>query len=76
MSLINCKIQLRLKWTKYCALPVTGAGTSTNSDNKMFTIKDTKLYVPVVTLSARNNQKSSNFLVKQLKDQFIELNVK
>ena len=66
MSLINCKIQLRLKWTKYCALSVTGADNkNTNSDNKFSTIKDTKLYVPVVTLSTRNNQKSSKLLSKE-----------
>ena len=29
-----------------------------------FTIKDTKLYVPVATLSARDNQKLSKFLRK------------
>ena len=32
-------------------------------------MKDTKFYVPVITLSARDNQKLSNFLVKDLKDQ-------
>ena len=37
--------------------------------NIIFTIKDTKLYVLVVTLSARDNQKFSNFLTKDLKDQ-------
>ena len=30
---------------------------NSNCDNIIFTIKDTKLYVPVVTLSARDNQK-------------------
>ena len=38
----------------------------------IFTIKDTKLYVPVVTLSA-NYQ---NFLSKDLKDQFIGMSMK
>ena len=41
-----------------------------------FTIKDTKLYVTVVTISAGDNQKLSNFLVKDLKDQFIGINKK
>ena len=40
------------------------------------TIKDTKLYFPVVTLSTRDNQKLSNFLAKDLKDQFIGMNLK
>ena len=44
-----------------------------NNDNIIFITKDTKLYVPVVTLSARDNQK---FLVKNLKDQFTEMNIK
>ena len=35
-----------------------------NANNIIFTIKDTKLYVPVVTLSARDNQKLSKLLSK------------
>ena len=36
-----------------------------NDDNNIiFTIKDTKLYVPVVTLSARDNKKLSELLSK------------
>ena len=35
-----------------------------NSHNIIFTIKDIKLYVPVVTLSARDNQKLSKLLGK------------
>ena len=47
-------------------MSVTGADNkNTNSDNKFSTIKDTKLYVPVVTLSTRNNQKSSKLLSKE-----------
>ena len=33
-------------------------------NNIIFTIKDTKLYVPIVTLSARDNEKSSKLLSK------------
>ena len=33
-----------------------------SGNNITFTIKDTKLYVPVVTLSSRDNQKLSKFL--------------
>ena len=36
------------------------------SDNIIITIKDTKLHVPVVTLSARDNQKLFNLLSKGL----------
>ena len=35
-----------------------------NSSNIIVTIRDTKLYVSVVTLSARDNQKSSKLLSK------------
>ena len=44
-------------------MPEAGNDNETNNDanaNRIsFTIKDTKLYVPVVTLSARDNQKLS-----------------
>ena len=42
----------------------------------IFTIKDTKLYVSVVTLSAKDNQKLSKFLTKDLKDQFLGIYIK
>ena len=37
-----------------------------DSNSIIFTIKDTKLYVPVVTLSAKENQKLSKHLSKGL----------
>ena len=51
---------------KYCVLSAAGNdNTNGNPDNIIFTITDTKLYVPVVTLSARDNQKLSKFLSKE-----------
>ena len=38
--------------------------TNVNPNNIIFTIKETKLYVPVVILSARDNQKLSKLLSK------------
>ena len=38
--------------------------TNANPNNIIFTIKDTKLYVPVVNLSARDNQKLTKLLSK------------
>ena len=38
--------------------------------------KTKKLYVPVVPLSARDNQKQQKLLAKVLKDQFIRMNIK
>ena len=56
MPLINCKVELNLKRTKYCVLSVGGNENDINEDahanNIIFTIKDTTLCVPVVTLSA------------------------
>ena len=48
-------------------MEITAAGadnTDANPDNIIFTIKDTKLYVPVVTLLAIDNQKLSKLLTK------------
>ena len=52
MTLITCKVELKLKWKKHCVLTVAGTddNNDVNSDNIIFTIKDTKLYVSVVTL--------------------------
>ena len=49
MPLINCKIKLNLTWKKECVL-------STGNGNAVFIINDTKLYVPVVTLSKEDNK--------------------
>ena len=59
-------------------MSAAGADNADNIDSKniIFTIKDTKLYVPVITLSARYNQKLSKILAKDLKDQFIGTNKK
>ena len=66
MQLINCKIEIELKWAKYCVLSAGGNDNDNNRDDKIiFTIKDTKLYDPVVTLSARDNKKSSKPLSKR-----------
>ena len=67
MPLINCKVELKLKWTKNCVLAAAGADIIDNNNNNaniIFTIKDTKLYVLVVTLSAKDNQKPSKLLSK------------
>ena len=55
MPLINCKIELSLKWYENCIL--SSAGTAAT-----FTITDTKLYVPVVTLKIEDNAKLSKLL--------------
>ena len=60
MPLINYKVELKLKWTKHCVLPAAATDNgNSNRNNIIFAIKYTKSYVPVVTLSAKNNQKLS-----------------
>ena len=45
---------------------LSAAGNDNDNDNNIIsTIKDTKIYVPVVTLSARKNQKLSKLLSKE-----------
>ena len=59
MSLINCEVNLDLTWSRDCVITnSTGAGK--------FAITETKLYVPVVTLSTQDNAK----LLQQLKSGF------
>ena len=62
MPLINCEISLQLKWSRKCII-VDGTA---NNQNPTFQINDTKLYVPVASLSAQENIK----LLKQLKSGF------
>ena len=62
--LFNCKVELKIWWTKYCVLSVAGTDNA-NGNNDGNNIKDTKLYVLVVTLSARDNKKSWKPLSKR-----------
>ena len=55
MSLINCKVEISLKWYENCIL--SSAGTAAT-----FAITDTKLYVPVVTLNTEDDAKLSKLL--------------
>ena len=59
MPLINCKIELSLKWYERCLLTVANTAT--------FKITDAKLYVPIVTLSVENNAKLSKLLSEGFK---------
>ena len=58
MHLINCKIHLELNCNNHCV--IYGADTYAGGDNDKykettFQITSTKLYVPVVTLSTKDN---------------------
>ena len=62
MPLIDCEVNLILTWSSTCVLVATGV----QNQNATFAITDTKLYVPVVTLSTQENTK----FFQQLKSSF------
>ena len=62
MPLINCEIELILDWSASCVI----ISTSTANQVPTFTITETNLYVPLVTLSVQDNSK----LLPQLKNGF------
>ena len=77
MPLINCKVELKLRWAKHCYLaPVSVENNNADSSNIIFKIKNPRLYVPVVKLSAKDNQKLPKVLAKDLKDHSIGINIK
>ena len=51
MPLINCEIEFILDWSANCVLIYTDVANQVAT----FTITETNLYVPVVTLSAQDN---------------------
>ena len=62
MALINCEVNLILNWSRNCVI----VSSNDANQNVTFAITDTKLYVPVVTLSTQDNAK----LLQQLKSGF------
>ena len=68
ISLINCKDDLSLKWNQNCVL-------SSEDSNSIFAIADTKRYVPIVTLSEKDNVKLLKLLGEGFKDLFIGKNI-
>ena len=52
LPLVNCKIDLELTWHKDCIISSADAAAG---QVVSFMITDTKLYVPVVTLSTKDN---------------------
>ena len=62
MPLINCEVNLILTWSSTCVL----VATNIQKQNATFAITDTKLDVPVITLSTQENTK----FLQQLKSGF------
>ena len=60
MPLIICKVKISLTWSEKCVL-------SSSGNAARFTINDTKLYVPVVTLKTEDNTKLSKLLSEGFK---------
>ena len=74
IPLINCEINLILTWSENCVITSKATRDAdpdadpavvavNNPTNATFKIKDAKLYVPVVTLSTKDDNK----LLEQLK---------
>ena len=51
MPLINCEVELILTWSANCVIIYTYVA----NQNPTFTITETNLYIPVVTLSTQDN---------------------
>ena len=62
MPLINCQVNLILTWSSTCVI----IASNIPNQNATLAITDTKLYVPVVTLSTQENTK----FLQQLKIRF------
>ena len=62
MPLINCEVEVILTWSSGCVIIYTNVA----NQNPAFTITETNLYFPVVTLSTQDNAK----LLPQLKSGF------
>ena len=67
MPLISCDINIILTCSADCVIIYTNVA----NQNLTFKITETKFYVPVVTLSTKDNAK----LLTQLKEQFIQINI-
>ena len=59
MPLIDCKVEISLKWIERCLLTV--------ANTAIFKITDAKLYVPIVTLKNEDNTKLSKLLSEGFK---------
>ena len=53
MPLIDCEVNFIFTWSTNCVI----VSTNVANENATFEITDTKLYIPVVTLSTQDNAK-------------------
>ena len=72
MSLINCKVESKLKRTKYCVLTAAGADNAVTNPNNIILLSKTQNYIFLSSLYYQKTNKSyQDFLAKNLKDRFI-----
>ena len=72
MSLTNCKVESKLKRTKYCVLITTGADNAVTNPNNIILLSKTQKYIFLSSLYYQKTNKSyQDFLAKNLKDRFI-----
>ena len=45
MPLINCKIELKLKWTKHCVSSSAGADNVNSNSNNIISLSNTQNYM-------------------------------
>ena len=69
IPLNNCKIHLELNWTKNCVM----SGIAGNIE---FKISNTKLYIPIVTLSTEDNVKLTKQSAEWFKRSVIRVSTK
>ena len=67
IPLINCEFELILNWSANCVIIYTNV----NNQVPTFTIAETNLYVPVVTLSTQDNEKILPLLKSGFKIDFL-----
>ena len=77
--LINCKVELKLKWSKYCVLSANGndnANVNYNANNIIFLSMTQNYMFPLSFYQQKIIKNYLNFLAKDLKKQFIRMNIK
>ena len=80
MSLINCKVEWKLKWTKYYVLSVAGNENDLNDKIMLiilFLLSKKQNYMFLLKLYQQKRIKNyQNSLAKDMKHQFIEISIK
>ena len=69
--MLNYDVESKLKWTNPCVLSANdNDNIDANANNNIFTIKDTILYDPVITLATKDSEISTKLTLKNWKKEF------